>query len=64
MKANLDNQYTRLQNEVIGKLADMEQEDQSRCDSCGGEDCCCCEIWLDRQRWVGPDQLFDEDSLY
>ncbi len=20
------------------------------CLGCGGEDCCCCEIWLERQR--------------
>lgn len=59
---NMNNTYTRLQQEIIGTLAKIEQEDQDRCDSCGGEDCCCCEYYLDRQRWVRPDELFADEQ--
>ena len=64
MKQVLGNQYTRLQKEIIGKLADIEKQDEYACDSCGGEDCVCCEIYLDRQRWVDPSELFDEGGMY
>lgn len=64
MKARLGNQYTRLQQEVIGSLAKIEQEDADRCAGCGGEDCICCECYHDRQKWVGPDELFAEDDPF
>lgn len=54
-------QYTQLQQEVIGRLAEIEQEDAGRCASCGGEDCVCCEYWHDRQAWQGPEELFADD---
>lgn len=54
MKARLGNQYTRLQQEFIGSLAKIEQEDADRCAGCGGEDCICCEYYHDRQKWVVP----------
>lgn len=59
MKPTFDNQFTRLQNQIVNRLAEIEQEDADKCANCGGEDCCCCEIYLDRQRWVSPTQLFD-----
>lgn len=40
------------------RLAEIEQEDADRCADCGGEDCVCCEYYLDRQRWVEPAELF------
>lgn len=40
------------------RLAEMEQEDADRCAGCGGEDCICCEYYLDRQKWVEPAELF------
>jgi hypothetical protein len=57
----MDNQYTRLQQQIIGRLAEIEQADQDACNGCGGEDCVCCEIYIDRQRWVGPDELFADE---
>ena len=54
--------YTALQKEVIGRLAEIEQEDEDRCSGCGGEDCACCEYYLDRQKWVEPDELFADDE--
>lgn len=58
----MDRQYTRLQQELIGRLAQIEQEDADACAGCGGEDCCCCEIYLDRQRWVSPNELFNKEG--
>jgi hypothetical protein len=52
------NQYTRLQQEIINDLAAIEKQDQEACDNCGGEDCICCGIYLDRQQWKSPDELF------
>lgn len=56
------NQYTQLQQSIIDDLATIEQQDQERCDNCGGEDCCCCEYYLDRQKWVSPEELFEDDG--
>ncbi len=53
--------YTHLQREIISRLAEIKAEDRDACSSCGGEDCICCEIYLDRQKWVSPDELFEED---
>ena len=58
-KVRLDNQYTRVQQEIISRLAEIEQEDADACASCGGEDCICCEIYHDRKRWVSPEELFE-----
>lgn len=41
------------------RLAEIEQEDADRCSGCGGEDCICCEFYLDRQRWVEAHELFE-----
>lgn len=60
-KVAMNNYYTRAQKDMIDTLAEIEKDDQSKCDSCGGEDCCCCEIALDRSRWVEPEQLFREE---
>lgn len=61
-KVQLDNQYTHLQQTLIKRLAEIEAEDADACAGCGGEDCLCCEIYQDRQKWVTPDQLFEEDG--
>lgn len=53
--------YTNLQKQVIGKLAKIEQADADACANCGGEDCVCCSIYQDRQRWVSPEELFADE---
>lgn len=64
MKPNFKNEFTALQQETINRLAEIEQQDADACASCGGEDCACCEIYHDRQRWVSPEELFADDDLY
>lgn len=66
MKPKFENRFTALQQETINRLAEIEQQDADRCASCGGEDCACCEIYHDRQRWVSPEELFEQgdDSYY
>ena len=54
---------TREQRMLAERLAEIEQEDADRCAGCGGEDCMCCEYYLDRQKWQSPDELFT-DSYY
>jgi hypothetical protein len=56
--------FTALQRDLIQRLAEIEKHDASVCDSCGGEDCICCEIYHDRQRWVSPEELFNDDDNY
>lgn len=51
-------EYTALERRVITRLAEIEQEDANRCSNCGGEDCICCEVYIDRQKWVSPEELF------
>ncbi len=55
-------EYTALQRSIIERLAEIEQEDAEVCEHCSGEDCVCCEIYIDRQRWVSIDELFAEDD--
>lgn len=61
------NEYTILlehmdgvQRQTIRRLAEIEAEDASICSQCGGEDCFCCEIYHDRQRWKNPWELFND----
>lgn len=49
---------TADQRRLAERLAEIEQEDADRCANCGGEDCICCEYYLDRQKWVSPEELF------
>ena len=56
--------FTALQRDLIQRLAEIEQEDADACANCGGEDCICCEIYHDRQRWVSPEELFEEDDNF
>lgn len=60
-KSQFNNTYTRLQMEVIDRLAEIEQADDDACSHCGGEDCICCEIYHDRMKWVEPEELFRDD---
>lgn len=55
---------TREQRMLAERLAEIEQEDADRCARCGGEDCVCCEYYLDRQKWQSPEELFSEDLGY
>lgn len=53
--------YDRLtgpDKKVVQRLAEIEKEDYDRCSNCGGEDCVCCNIYWDRQRWKSPEELF------
>ena len=55
----------RFENETINRLAKIEQQYADRCASCEGEDCICCEIYHDRQKWVSPEELFEQgDDVY
>ncbi len=47
---DFERQYTSLEKEIIHRLAEIEQEDEDACASCGGEDCICCEIYHNRQK--------------
>lgn len=49
---------TRKDRELVDELAEIEREDADRCANCGGEDCVCCEYYLDRQKWKDPEELF------
>lgn len=62
-----ENEYTMLMSqmdgvkrETIRRLAEIEQEDANRCATCSGEDCICCEIYIDRQQWKSPWELFND----
>lgn len=57
--------FTRMQRELMDRLAEIEAEDADACAHCGGEDCICCEIYQDRQRW-DPDILdhMESDNPY
>ena len=57
-------EYTAIERDVIHRLAEIEQSDRNMCAGCGGEDCVCCEIYLDRQKWVSPDELFGRDERW
>lgn len=46
---------------LVERLAEIEREDAERCSECGGEDCCCCEYYLDRQKWKSPEELFSSE---
>ena len=59
-----NNYLNAIQRQTLERLAEIEREDADRCASCGGEDCVCCEYYLDRQKWKSPDELFDEWSSY
>lgn len=52
------NYLTAVERQTLKRLAEIEQEDADRCESCGGEDCVCCEYYIDRQKWVEPEDLF------
>lgn len=62
------NYLTSVQRKTLERLAEIEQEDADRCAECGGEDCVCCEYYIDRQQWKSPEELFGDplfgDPLY
>lgn len=53
--------YNSREMGIIKELSRIEQEDANVCSNCSGEDCICCEIYLDRQRWVSSDELFSHE---
>lgn len=55
---------TYEQRMLAERLAEIEQEDADRCADCGGEDCICCEYYLDRKKWVSPEELFSDSYGY
>ena len=60
-KTEFTNYLTSYQRATLERLAQIEQEDADRCADCGGEDCICCEYYLDRQQWKTPEQLFSPE---
>lgn len=64
MAAKLYDEYTGLQRSLIDRLAEIEANDRDVCAGCGGEDCACCEIYIDRQKWVPADDLFNGGTEY
>jgi len=66
-RMEFSNFLTSVERRTLERLTEIEREDADRCAGCGGEDCVCCEYYLDRQKWVGPDELFRHvpgDPLY
>lgn len=57
-RSEFTNYLTSVQRQTLERLAEIEQEDADRCAGCGGEDCVCCEYYLDRQKWKSPEELF------
>ena len=55
------NYLTAVQRQTLERLSEIEKEDADRCAKCGGEDCVCCEYYLDRQKWVEPYELFEHE---
>ena len=49
-----------VQRQTVRRLAEIEAEDADICANWGGEDCICCEIYQDRNKWVSPWELFNE----
>lgn len=43
---------------IYSKLSEVEADDALKCISCSGEDCTCCSLYQDRQRWIPPEELF------
>ena len=59
-KAEFNNFLTAVQRQTLERLAEIEREDADRCSQCGGEDCVCCEYYIDRQKWSSPEEMFSE----
>ena len=53
-----------VQRQTLERLAEIEQEDADRCAECGGEDCICCEYYIDRQKWSSPEELFGNENIW
>lgn len=59
-----NNYLNAVQRQTLERLAEIEREDADACSNCGGEDCVCCERYIDRQKWVSPEEMFDVRSPY
>jgi len=53
---------TPAKRRVVERLAEIEAEDRYACSHCGGEDCICCPIYLDRQQWKEPQEFFSSNE--
>lgn len=53
--------YNSREMEIIKTLSDIEKHDADVCKGCSCEDRMCCEIYLDRKRWVTSDELFSHE---
>lgn len=56
----LISQMDGVKRKTIRRLAEIEVEDANRCANCGGEDCICCEVYIDRQQWKSLWELFND----
>lgn len=55
---------SKREKRLYSKLAEIERNDALKCISCGGEDCICCSLYLDRQRWIPPEELFNSFRIF
>lgn len=60
-RSDFGNFLTSVQRRTAERLAEIEREDTDRCAGCGGEDCVCCEYYIDRQKWTSPEELFGHE---
>lgn len=61
---DLYSQLDAVGRQTVKRLAEIEKEDASACANCGGEDCICCEIYHDRQRWADPQEFFSDYNVW
>ena len=67
MAVSFEELYSRLDavgRGTVHRLAEIEAQDADRCASCSGEDCICCEIYVDRQKWQDPWDLFADHQYW
>lgn len=55
-------ELTATQRKFAERLAEIEREDAKRCSNCGGEDCVCCEIYIDRMKWQESYDMFNNSD--
>lgn len=60
-RMEFNNYLTSYERRTLNRLAEIEEEDADRCSGCGGEDCVCCEYYIDRQKWKSPEELFGHE---
>jgi len=53
---------TATQRRVAERLAEIERQDAETCRNCSGEDCVCCEIYMDRMSWKDQYEFFSDSD--